>query len=189
VRQENVSTSSIYRHFKKHFNTELNSKIAVIEVRDKVQQARSLYREGFQVAFDKVNTLHHLVEVSMLNIEELERSHDRSKDRHELTIKYMSGIRGMIETIAKLTGDLKQEGTVDINFFNNEIHIFADIVLEAIREVDGVLELNGALEQVFFTQFKQRWQDYVERQRKMVDGELSLKEASRDHNVNHFNES
>ena len=100
----------------------------------------------------------------------------------------MNTVKGLIESLAKLTGDLKQEGTIDINFFNDEISLFADIVLRTIREIDFNLGLNGTLEEAFSTEFEKQWLSYTERRNKIASGELKPSEGNLQKNVNTFNE-
>lgn len=188
VQQEDIKPSSIRRHLKKHFNSEEGAKIKLAETKAKVNQSRNLYEEGIQIAVDKVNTVSHLIEVAMINIQELDE-HANKKERHTLTLSYMNSIKGMIETLGKLTGDLKQEGTIDINFFDNEISNFADIVLTTIRSVDKQMGMNGHLEVAFAQEFGNQWQNYQDRQRKIVNGEISQAEGNIQLNVNTFNDN
>lgn len=188
VQQEDIKPSSIRRHLKRHFNSEEGAKIKLAETKARLQQSRNLYNEGIQIVIDKVNTVSHMIEVALINIQELD-SHPNNKERHSLTLQYMNTIRGLIETLGKLTGDLKQEGTIDINFFNNEITNFADIVLMSIRAVDRQLGLNGELEIAFAKEFSNQWKNYQERQRKIITGELSANDGNNYRNVNTFNEN
>lgn len=188
VQQEDIKPSSIRRHLKKHFNSEEGAKIKLAETKAKVNQSRNLYNEGIQIVIDKVNTVSHLIEVAMINIEELDE-HANKKERHGITIQYMSQIRGLIETLGKLTGDLKQEGTIDINFFSSEISNFADIVLQTVRAIDKAQGMNGELEVQFAQEFGNQWQNYQDRQRKIINGEISRSEGNKHANVNTFNEN
>lgn len=188
VVQEDIKPSSIRRHLKNHFNAEDGAKIKIAEVKSKIAQSRNLYQEGVQIVIDKVNTVSHMIDVAMINIQELD-DHNNKKERHQLTLQYMNSIRGMIETLGKLTGDLKQEGTIDINFFNNEITTFAEIVLQSIRVIDGQFKMNGELELAFASEFTNQWQNYQDRQRKIVNGEISMSEGNTHRNVNTFNEN
>ena len=188
VQKEDIKPSSIRRHLKRHFNSEEGAKIKLAETKARLQQSRNLYNEGIQIVIDKVNTVSHMIEVALINIQELD-SHPNNKERHSLTLQYMNTIRGLIETLGKLTGDLKQEGTIDINFFNNEITNFADIVLMSIRAVDRQLGLNGELEIAFAKEFSNQWKNYQERQRKIITGELNANDGNNYRNVNTFNEN
>jgi len=188
IQQEDIKPSSIRRHLKKHFNSEEGAKIKLAETKAKMSQSRNLYDEGIQIVVDKVNTVSHLIEVAMINIQELDE-HANKKERHSLTLQYMNSIRGMVETLGKLTGDLKQEGTIDINFFSNEISNFADIVLNTIRAIDKQTGMNGELEIIFAKEFGNQWQNYQDRQRRIVAGELSQSDGNQHKNVNTFNEN
>lgn len=188
IAEENIAMTSMYRHFSKHYNEDDNKKLENIELRGRAQRSRSLYNEGLTVVVDKINTLNHMIDLSLINIEELEKTNDRSKERHQLTVGYMNSVRQMVETLGKLTGDLRQEGTIDINFFNNEIHMFADMVIGTIRELDHKLNLQGLLEREFVVEFKDQWDAYRDRQQRLESGELSAREAARAHQNNLFND-
>lgn len=188
VQKEGIKPSSIRRHLKNHFNSEEGAKIKLAETKAKLNQSRNLYNEGIQIAIDKVNTVSHLIESAMIRIEELDE-HANKREKHSMTIQYMNSIRGLIETLGKLTGDLKQEGTIDINFFSNEIANFADIVLQTVRNIDKQQGMNGQLEIMFAQEFGNQWQNYQDRQQKIISGELSQSDGNQHKNVNTFNEN
>lgn len=188
ILQENIKPSSIRRHLKKHFNSEEGVKIKLAETKAKVNQSRNLYDEGIQIVVDNVNTVSHLIEVAMISIRELDE-HTNVKERHQMTLQYMNNIRGMVETLGKLTGDLRQEGTIDINFFSNEISNFADIVMQTMRVIDKEMGMAGQLEVTFAQEFGNQWQNYQDRQRKIINGELSQADGNTHKNVNTFNEN
>ncbi|MNJ90467.1 hypothetical protein D3C87_80640 [compost metagenome] len=188
VKQENIAASSIRRHLKKHFNSEEGAKIKIAEIKSRVNQSRTLYEQGVQIVVDKVNTISHLIDVAMIDLQEID-DHANKKEKHGMRISSMNAIKGLVETLGKLTGDLKQEGTIDINFFNNEITTFADIVLQSIRTVDSQFNMNGELELAFAQEFGAQWQNYQDRQRKIVTGEMSLADGNKHRNVNTFNET
>jgi hypothetical protein len=188
IQQEDIKPSSIRRHLKKHFNSDEGAKIKIAEIKSRVTQSRSLYEQGIQIVVDKVNTVSHLIDVAMIDLQEVDE-HPNKKEKHSMRLSSMNTIKGLIETLGKLTGDLKQEGTIDINFFNNEITTFAEIVLQSIRTVDGQLKMNGELELLFAQEFGKQWQNYQERQHKIVTGQLSASEGNTHRNVNTFNEN
>lgn len=188
VKKENIAPSSIRRHIKNHFNSEEGAKVKIAEIRSRVNQSRNLYEQGVQIVVDKVNTVSHLIDVAMIDLQELD-DHANKKEKHSMRMSSMNTIKGLIETLGKLTGDLKQEGTIDINFFNNEITTFADIVLQSIRTVDSQFNMNGELELAFAQEFGTQWQNYQDRQRKIVSGEISMSEGNKHRNVNTFNET
>ena len=101
----------------------------------------------------------------------------------------MNTIKGLVETLGKLTGDLKQEGTIDINFFSNEITKFAEIVILTIRQVDKNLELGGKLELLFSQEFQKQWNDYIDVQQKKINKEIPLDYGDNEFNVNTFNDN
>jgi hypothetical protein len=136
-----------------------------------------------QITIDKINSLNHLIETSLIKLEEVEHISSESK-KHQYTIQYMNTIKGLIESLSKLTGDLKQDGAIDINFFNNEISSFAEIVLQTIRIVDRQLGLEGKLEVAFSKEFTKQWQNMQDRQSKYISGEIS----SNSNNSNNFND-
>lgn len=183
VQEEDIKPSSIRRHLQNHFNSEDGSKVKLAETKARIEQSRNLLNQGVQITIDKINSLNHLIDMSLIKLEEVEHISSESK-KHQYTIQYMNTIKGLIESLSKLTGDLKQDGAIDINFFNNEISGFAEIVLQTIRIVDRQLNLNGQLEVLFAKEFAKLWQNMQERQSKFIDGELS----SNQNNQNNFND-
>ena len=65
--------------------------------------------------------------------------------------------------------------TLDANFFNTEISIFADIVLATIRSCDSQLGLNGQLEQIFAQEFKIQYGSYRAQQIDQINGDIPLR--------------
>ncbi|MNB94871.1 hypothetical protein D3C75_420320 [compost metagenome] len=181
VISEDIKPSSIRRHMQRHFNSEEGAKVKLAETKARVEQSRTMLNQGVSIFIDKVNNLSHLIEVAMIRLEEVEHTSNESK-KHQFTISYMNTIKGLIESLSKLTGELRQEGTIDINFFNNEIASFADIVLTTIRLVDKQLNLYGELETEFAKEFSKQWQDYQERQMRAIAG------TATPNTVNTFNE-
>lgn len=185
VALEQIKPSSIRRHLQRHFNPDEGAKVKLAETKARVEQSRSMLQQGVQITINKVNNLSHLIDVAMINLEEVEHAQSNNKQKHQLTIQYMNTIKGLIESLAKLTGDLKQEGTIDINFFNNEITNFADIVLQTIRIIDRQMGLNGQLEFNFAQEFQRQWTGYQDRQIKIINGEIEQRQSV----VNTFNET
>ena len=72
----------------------------------------------------------------------------------------MATIKGLVEEFAKLTGELKTEGTIDINFFSNQITEFANIIMTTIHKLDEQMGLNHQLEYNFGREFKKQWDLY-----------------------------
>lgn len=188
VQNEDIKPSSIRRHIDRHFNIEEGAKIKLAQTKNRLEKSRSAFETGVQVTIDKVNHLSHLIEVAMINIQEVETNAVNEKTKHSQIIQYMNTVKSLIESLAKLTGDLKQEGTIDINFFNDEITSFADIVMRTIREIDYQLQLDGALEAAFSIEFEKQWSSYSERRERIASGELSPTEGNNFKNVNTFNE-
>lgn len=188
VQSEDIRPSSIRRHIDRHFSVEEGAKIKLAETKNRLDKSRSAFEAGVQATIDKVGHLSHLIEVAMINIQEVETTAATNKNKHSQIISYMNTVKGLIESLAKLTGDLKQEGTIDINFFNDEITIFADIVLRTVRSIDSQLGLDGQLETAFSNEFESQWSTYQERREKIVSGELKVGEGDKMRNVNTFNE-
>jgi hypothetical protein len=187
VAQEDIKPSSIRRHLDNHFDVQDGAKIKLVDTQKRVDQSRDSYNKGVKILIDKVNAVSHLIETAMIRIEEVE-SLPSSKEKHTFTINYMNTVKGLIDQLAKLTGDLKQEGTIDINFFSNEISRFAEIVLLTIRSIDKQLGMDNKLEYAFAIEFKKQWEMYVTRQNKILNGEMLPNDGERERNVNTFNE-
>ena len=187
VQKEDLKSSSIRRHMTKHFDVKDGVIIKVAESESRIEQSRSIYQQGVAIVIDKINTISHLIEVNMAKLEKVENDFHGQKAEHTFTVQYTNAVKGLIETLAKLTGDLKQEGNIDVNFFNNEITIFAEIVLSTIRKIDKELNLNGTLEVVFAQEFKNQWDAYRLRQQRIMNGDLSPTEGQKDMHINTFN--
>jgi len=187
VQREDINPSSIRRHMAKHFDIKDGVIVKMAESEARIEQSRGVYQQGVAIVIDKVNTVSHLIEVNMAKLEKVETDFRNQKLEHTMTVQYTNTIRGLIETLAKLTGDLKQEGNIDVNFFNNEITIFAEIVLSTIRKIDKELGLNGTLEIVFAQEFKNQWDAYRLRQQRIMNGDLSPTEGQKELNLNTFN--
>lgn len=188
VVKEDINPSAIRRHIAKHFNIKDGINIKTAETQLQLEKSRDSYKQGVAITIDKINTTSHLIETAMIKIEEVEQLNNPVKE-HQLIIQYMNSIKGLIETLGKLTGDLKQEGTIDINFFNTEIEKFAEIVLLTIKEMDKKLGLNSQLEYEFAKEFKSQMQDYAKLQAAKINGEIPLNYGNEIRNVNTFNET
>lgn len=174
VQKENIKPSSIRRHLDRHFKKEEVEKIKMAETHSRIEKSRQMLNDGVQIAIDKINSLCHMIDMSLIKLEEIETDATiNSKNKYMLVNQYMNTSKGLIESLAKLTGDLKQEGTIDVNFFSNEITTFADIVLEAIRATDKSLKLNGEIENIFGREFQSRWNDYKQKQIAVINGEIA----------------
>jgi hypothetical protein len=182
VAKEDIKPSSIRRHLSRHFKDDEIIKVKTAETKARVEQSRSLLQQGISITIDKVNHLSHLIDVAMIKLEEVDLNVSSETKRHQLTMQYMNTIKNLIESLGKLTGELRQEGTVDIHYFDSEITHFADIVLQTIRIVDNQLGLQGQLEVAFATEFANQWKNYKERQ------ELALAGKPQPNVVNTFNE-
>ncbi len=172
VATENINPSAIRRHIDNHFQKDEAAKVKMAETHNRIEKSRENLNNGVSIAIDKVNSLCHMIDVTLIKMEEVDSDETlNNKSKYQTTIAFMNTARGLIESLAKLTGELKQEGTIDINFFSNEISTFADIVLETIRAIDKKLELKGKLEIEFSAEFKKQWDDYKNIQTAVINGE------------------
>jgi hypothetical protein len=172
VKQEDIKPSSIRRHIDNHFKRDEAVKIKNADLSDRIQENRSKLQNGVSIIIDKVNSLCFMIDNALVMMEQIENDDSlNSKSKYSNTIAFMNTTKGLIESLAKLTGELKQEGTIDINFFSNEISTFADIVLESIREVDKKLELNGQMEEEFAQEFQRKWNDFKQLQTAVINGD------------------
>jgi hypothetical protein len=187
VQKESINHSSIRRHMKDHFDVTEGAMIKIAETQSRIEKSRDDYKKGVKIIVDNVNLLCHAIQIAYVRMEELDSAPDNRK--HQYTNTYLNTIRGLITDLAKLTGDLKQEGTIDINFFSNEITRFADIVMSTIQTIDKQLGMENKLMYAFGEEFKKQWDSYQVRQEKILDGELSPDDGKKEQNVNTFNDS
>ena len=103
----------------------------------------------------------------------------------KLRTLYHSSIKGLIESLNKLTSEMGEEATLDANFFNTEISIFADIVLATIRSCDNILGLEGQLEQVFSQEFRVQYGQYHAQQVQQINGEVPLRTTKKNAAASH----
>lgn len=186
VMSEDIKPSAIRRHIDRHFNVEEIAKVKVAETHHRIDKSREMLHKGTQIAIDKINSLCHMIDVALIKIEEIESDISvKNKDKYVLVNNYMNTSKGLIESLAKLTGELKQEGTIDVNFFSNEIDVFVDIVLDTIRDVDKKMESKGEIENSFSEIFKLKWDSYKKKQVAVLNGEMKPSPPS---NTNTFNE-
>ena len=187
VEQEKLTPSGIKRHLMNHFDLVDASLIQDADVQQKIVSAREKYSEGRSTTINKVNVISLQIDTALAKMESIDTLFPPTdKTGHELYLKYMDAIRKLTESLAKLTGELKQEGTIDVNFFGTEITKFAEIVLLSIRRVDRELMLDGKLESMFAQQFSSLWEDYLTLQSKKINGEVDLDYGN--YNINTFNE-
>lgn len=172
VEKEQIKPSAIRRHLDNHFQKEEAVKVKLAETHSRIETSREMLQNGVSIAVDKINSLCHMVDVAMIKMEEVESDVTiNNKLKYQLTVQFMNTAKGLIESLAKLTGELKQEGTIDINFFTTEISVFVDIVLATIRSVDKQMGLKGELETKFSLEFQERWKDYRQKQTAILNGE------------------
>lgn len=185
VIKEDIKPSAIRRHMANHYNAMDSSAIKIAKTKSKIEQSRDNYSQGMQIVIDKVNALNHLIEVNFARLEEVDELTDTKK--HQYTNSYSLTIKALIESLAKLTGELKQEGTIDINFFSTEITKFAEIVLKTIRTIDINHNLDYNLEVEFSEEFSKQWKLYKESQNAVFAGELMPNHDAKQRNVNNYN--
>lgn len=171
VQKEQIKPSAIRRHLDNHFQKDEAVKVKLAETHSRIENSREMLQSGVSIAIDKINSLCHMIDVAMIKMEEVESDVTiNNKMKYQLTVQFMNTAKGLIESLAKLTGELKQEGTIDINFFTTEISVFVDIVLATIRSVDKQLNLHGDLENNFSMEFQERWNDYRNKQMAILNG-------------------
>ena len=188
VKMENIKPSAIRRHMANHFDQQENKIIETTVTQKRIEKARTAYQQGQEIMVNKVNAISMQIDIALAKMETLDNMSNESLG-HKLTIQYMNTIKGLVETLGKLTGDLKQEGTIDINFFSNEITKFAEIVILTIRQVDKNLDLGGKLELLFSQEFQKQWNDYIDVQQKKINKEIPLDYGDNEFNVNTFNDN
>lgn len=187
IKQDEITESAIRRHLARHFDIKTGAQIKIAETKTRLQQSRDQYKQGVRVMVDNVGLISHMIESLMIQMEELDNMAD-GRVRHQLTLNYAGQVKGLVESLAKLTGELRQEGTIDINFFSDEITRFADIVHSTVKTLDMQMGLDNKLEYSFATEFKKQWDSYQLRQNRIACGELSTDDGMKERNVNTFNE-
>jgi len=127
-----------------------------------------------------------MIELALTRLEEVEQLSETKK--HQYTIGYMGQIKGLIDELNKVSGSIKEEGTIDANFFKNEITTFAEIVLSTIRALDIQYKMNFELEIAFKEEFIKQYKLYQARQDLIFAGKLSPKDGEKERNINKFND-
>ena len=186
VQQENIKPSSIRRHLQRHWDHKEDEKAEHAGTRAKIRKAREDYERGVKITIDKTNTLSFAIERVLAGIEEVEALDPVQK--HKLTAAYMSQLGQLIDKLNKISGETKQEGVIDTNFFRTEINTFAEIVLATIRQLDDQLHMNLQLEVLFTEAFKKQWQLYQQRQELIFSGKLPPNDGEKERNLNRFND-
>ena len=186
VREEDIKPSSIRRHLQRHWDAKEELAAEEASVRSKVKRNRSNFERGVKINIDKANALSYAIERALVGLEEVEALPPMQK--HKLTTAYMTQIGSLIEKLNKLSGEQKQEGVIDSNFFRTEINTFAEIVLATIRELDVQLNMNFQLEVLFTQAFKKQWTLYQQRQELIFTGKLPPNDGEKERNLNKFND-
>lgn len=187
VRTENIKPSSIRRHLQKHFDEQDDALTRDASVKSKIRQARQDFNDGKKIAIDSVNLISHMIELALNRLDEVELLTDSKK--HQYTVQYMGKIKELVDELTKVSGSIKQEGTIDSNFFRTEINTFAEIVLATIRALDMQYDMNFELETAFTVEFKKQMTLYRQRQDLIFDGKLPPSDGERERNINKFNDS
>lgn len=185
--KEDFKEATIRRHLTKHYNIKAAAKIHLSATKSRIQKSRENFRSGVAMRVDSISTLSHLIDLALINIEELDAFPD-GRQKHQLTINYMGQIKNLIDEFSKLTGELKQEGTIDVNFFSTQVSDFAELVMATIAKMDERFNLKSQLVYEFGTEFKKQFENYKEIQRKMISGELPLNYGEKERSINTFND-
>lgn len=187
VMQEDLKPSTIRRHLQRHYSKEEEKTINVAEVKTKQRQSRENLNKGIKIEIDRVNTLAHLIQLCLLRLEEIEVENNPKKHQH--SIQYIGQLKGLIDEYSELAGNMKDEGTIDANFFKTEINTFAEIVLSTIRALDMKYQMDFQLEVDFSAEFKRQMVLYRQRQDLILAGKLSPKDGEKERNINKFNDA
>lgn len=185
VTQDKIVPSNIRKHIQRHFNEQQLEKVNIISNKQKIEEARESYYQGRAKTINKINLINLQIDTALTKMESLDNLKD-IKLQHDFTIKYMTTIKGLVETLNKLTENLKDEN-IDVQFFGDEITKFADLVLVTIRRVDKELQMNGKLEEIFAQQFVEAWKEYINLQNQKLNNEVPLDYGN--YQVNTFNET
>ena len=186
VKAEGIKPSHIRKHIQSHFDSIDNASIIYSEIQQKIDKTREKYNRKETIVVDKVNLIAMEIDTLLIKMKGLDE-YGNEKIGHELTLKYMSTIKSLVETLAKLTGDLKQEGTIDINFFGTEITKFSELIILCIRRIDRQLEMQGTLENLFAEEFKKQYTNYLNLQNKKINRQIDINEGN--YSINTFNET
>lgn len=184
--KEQLSEASINRHLEHHYSQKAKAALKTATHTDKLSQSRETFKNGIQTKVNTISTLSHLIDIALINMESLDSLPD-VRQKHQLTINYMSQIKGLIDEFSKLTGELQIENTFDINFWNVQITEFANIVIQTIRKMDYQFQLNNKLEYAFGVEFQKQWKQYKETQDKILNGELPVNYGAKERTLNTFN--
>ena len=187
VKEEDSNPSSIRRHLQKHFDQRDDFLIKEAKIKSKIEKGRENYEKGQKINIDKINTLSHMIELALTRLEEVDQLSEAKK--HQYTIGYMGQIKSLIDELNKISGNIKQEGTIDSNFFKNEITTFAEIVLSTIRALDMQYKMNFELEIAFKEEFIKQYQLYQARQDLIFSGKLPPNDGEKERNINKFNDA
>lgn len=186
VQEENIKPSSIRRHLQRHFDEKEDLLVKDATIKSKIKTSRTKYQDGRKINIDKANTISHLIEVALARMEEVETLSDTKK--HQYTIGYMGQIKSLVDELDKVSGAIKQEGTIDSNFYRKQIDTFAKIVLSTIRALDQKYKMNYQLEVDFSSEFKKQMELFKAREDMIFEGQLSPTADSKEENVNTFND-
>lgn len=111
---EQLSEGAIARHLDKHYSAKARTALKQAVNTERLEKSRESFRDGVQAKINTINTLSHLIDVALINLESLDNFPD-GRQRHQLTINYMGQIKGLIDEFSKLTGELQTENSFDIN--------------------------------------------------------------------------
>lgn len=186
VKEEDLKPSSIRRHLQRHFDEKEDILIKSATTKAKVKKSRQDYQNGIKLNIDKANTLTHMIQIALANLEEVEALSDSKK--HQYTISYMSTIKGLIDELSKVSKNIVEETTIDSAFYSSQIDTFAKIVLSTIRSLDKQYSMNYQLEIAFSDEFKKQFKAFKEREHMIFTGRLSPKDGEKERSINTFND-
>lgn len=187
VDAEGIKPTSIRRHLQRHFNRTEDILVNDARIKSNITSARNKLKEGKKINIDKANTLSYLIDIALTHIEEVESMKDNKK--HQYTIQYMGQIKSLIDELNKVSGAIKQEGTIDSNFYRTQIDTMAKIVLSTIRALDQQYNMNYELETAFAEEFKKQFALFKAREDMIFAGKLSPTDGEEERSINTFNDS
>ena len=187
VQEENIKPSSIRRHLQRHFNERDSLLIKDATVQSRIKSSRKNYYDGRKINIDKANTIAHMIELALARMEEVETLSDAKK--HQYTIGYMGQIKGLVDELDKVSTAIQSDGTIDAQFYKNQMDTFAKIVLSTIRALDQQFNMNWELEVAFSEEFKKQWEAFKQREEMIFAGQLSPKDGDQERNINTFNDA
>ena len=185
--KEDIKEANIRIHGQRHFSIKTGVAVKTAELKDRLQQSKKAFKDGVKIKVDAINTIAHLIDTALIRLDQVDQAIGDERQKHQLTINYFATIKNLIDEFNKLSGDIKSEENIDIEFFQREIASFANIVMALIRKYDDQFELKGKLAIAFAEDFQAAWQVYKDKQNDVIDGRVSIAEHKIQTNINTFN--